>query len=95
VSQDRWKNRRAMAWASLCAGLAYPLLVLFTESDQLGAIAAAFYVFVSAVVGAYIGFATWDDKDRHPSRLERWEGLGEMVPPSTAHPEGSFTCGER
>jgi hypothetical protein len=59
---DRWKNRRAMAWASLCAGLAYPLLVLFTESDQLGAIAAAFYVFVSAVVGAYIGFSTVDDR---------------------------------
>ena len=79
MTADRWKNRRAMAWASLCAGLAYPLLVLFTESDQLGAIAAAFYVFVSAVVGAYIGFATWDDKDSHPSRLS-----------SEAHPEGSF-----
>ena len=95
MSQDRWKNRRAMAWASLCAGLAYPLLVLFTESDQLGAIAAAFYVFVTGVVASYYGFATWDDKDRHPSRLDRWEGLGEMVPPSTAHPEGSSHCGER
>ena len=84
MTQDRWKNRRAMAWASLCAGLAYPLLVLFTQSDQLGAIAAAFYVFVSAVIGSYIGFATWDDKDRHPSRLS-----------SEAHPEGSSTCGER
>jgi hypothetical protein len=87
MTADRWKNRRAMAWASLCAGLAYPLLVLFTESDQLGAIAAAFYVFVSAVVGAYIGFASWDDrnfKDSHPSRLS-----------PEAHPEGSSHCGER
>ena len=87
MSQDRWKNRRAMAWASLCAGLTYPLLVLFTESDQLGAIAAAFYVFVSAVIGSYIGFATLDDVkhiDRHPSRLS-----------SETHPEGSSTCGER
>lgn len=51
-----------MAWLSLLAGLAFPLLVLFTASDQLGSIAGAFYVFVSAVVGSYIGFATVDDK---------------------------------
>lgn len=60
--KDRWVNRRRMAWLSLVAGLAFPLLVLFTASDQLGSIAGAFYVFVSAVVGAYIGFATVDDK---------------------------------
>jgi len=63
VTADRWKNRRAMAWASLCAGLAYPLLVLFTESEQLGAIAAAFYDFVRAVVGAYIGFSEVDENN--------------------------------
>ena len=51
-----------MAWITLMAGVAYPLLVLFTSSDQLGSIAGPFYVFVSAVVGAYIGFATVDDK---------------------------------
>lgn len=60
--KDRWVNRRRMAWLSLVAGLAFPLLVLFTASDQLGSIAGAFYVFVSAVVGSYIGFATVDDK---------------------------------
>ena len=60
--KDRWVNRRRMAWLSLLAGLAFPLLVLFTASDQLGSIAGAFYVFVSAVVGSYIGFATVDDK---------------------------------
>lgn len=59
---DRWRNRRKMAWISLLAGLAYPLLVLFTESTELGAIAVPFYIFVSSVVGAYIGFATMDDK---------------------------------
>ena len=46
----------------MIAGLAFPLLLLFTESDQLGAIAGPFYVFVGAVVGAYIGFATVDDR---------------------------------
>lgn len=58
---DRWKNRRRMAWAALLAGLSFPLLVLYTQSDQLGVMAGAFYLFVSAVVGSYIGFATWDD----------------------------------
>ena len=58
----RWRNRRAMAWAAMVAGLLFPMLLLVTESDQLGAIAGPFYVFVGAVVGAYIGFATVDDK---------------------------------
>jgi hypothetical protein len=58
---DRWRNRRLMAWAALIAGLAFPLLLLWSESDQLGAVAGAFYVFVGAVVVAYNGFATADD----------------------------------
>lgn len=60
---DRWKNRRRMAWASLLAGLAYPLLLLATESSQLGAVAGPFYIFVGAVVSAYIGFSVVDDKN--------------------------------
>lgn len=62
VVSDRWKNRRRMAWASLLAGLAFPVLLLVTQSDQLGAVAGPFYIFVGAVVGAYIGFATVDDR---------------------------------
>jgi hypothetical protein len=54
-----------MAWAALIAGLCYPLLLLVTSSDQLGAIAGPFYIFVSAVVGAYVGFATVDDRWQH------------------------------
>lgn len=61
----RWTNRRRMAWVSLTAGLVFPVLILFTESPQLGAIATPFYLFISAVVGAYIGFATVDDKWMH------------------------------
>jgi hypothetical protein len=60
--KDRWKNRRQMAWLSLIAGLAFPLLVLFTDSTELGELATAFYIFVAAVVGSYMGFATMDDK---------------------------------
>lgn len=62
TSHDRWRNRRQMAWAALVAGLAYPLLLWVTDSDQLGAVAGPFYLFVSAVVGAYVGFATLDDR---------------------------------
>ena len=58
---DRWKNRRRMAWLALIAGLVFPLLLLATDSAQLGAVAGAFYVFVTGVVGAYIGFSTYDD----------------------------------
>mgnify|MGYP007100193166 FL=1 len=60
---DRWKNRRRMAWLSMLAGLVFPLLILVSESPTLGAIAMPFYVFVSAVVGSYIGFATIDDNN--------------------------------
>ena len=60
----RWQNRRRMAWLSLVAGLAYPLLVLFTDNPQLSEVAGAFYMFVTAVVGSYIGFATLDDRWR-------------------------------
>lgn len=60
---DRWKNRRRMAWLSMLAGLVFPLLILVTESPTLGEIAMPFYVFVSAVVGSYIGFATIDDNN--------------------------------
>lgn len=67
VERDRWKNRRKMAWASLVGGLGFPVLLVLTESPQLGAVAGHFYLFVGAVVGAYIGFATVDDKWQKPS----------------------------
>lgn len=63
IKKDRWLHRRRMAWSSLIAGLLFPLLLLWSQSDQLGAVAGAFYIFVSSVVGAYIGFASWDDKN--------------------------------
>jgi len=58
---DRWKNRRRMAWICMVAAIGFPVLVLFTESRELGEIATPFYMFVSAVVGAYVGFASWED----------------------------------
>lgn len=51
-----------MAWLAFIAGLLYPLLVLLVESEQLGAIAPHFYIFIGVVITAYYGFATADDK---------------------------------
>lgn len=58
-----------MAWICMTAAIGYPLLVLASDSKSLGDIAVPFYMFVSAVVGAYIGFATIDD---------RWQKQGRM-----------------
>jgi hypothetical protein len=52
-----------MAWVCMVAGVGYPLLVLGTNSRELGEIAVPFYMFIASVVGAYIGFAAWDDKN--------------------------------
>ena len=60
---DRWKNRRRMAWLSMLAALAFPLLILVSESPTLGTIAMPFYLFVTGIVGAYIGFSTIDDNN--------------------------------
>ena len=71
MTNERWKNRRRMAWTALVAGLLFPLLLLWSQSDQLGAVAGAFYVFVSAVVGAYIGFATVDDMNADKLKADK------------------------
>jgi hypothetical protein len=52
-----------MAWITLLSGVAFPLLILGTDDPNLGTIAMPFYLFVTGVVGAYIGCATLDDKN--------------------------------
>ena len=47
----------------MLAGLLFPLLVLTSGSAALGSIATPFYLFVTGIVGAYIGFATVDDNN--------------------------------
>ena len=68
MTADRWKNRRRMAWLALLAGLLFPLLLLWSDSDQLGSVAGAFYVFVTGVVASYIGWATVDDMKLQPTK---------------------------
>ena len=88
---DRWKNRRAMAWIALLAGLAFPVLLLFTQSDQLGSVAGAFYVFVTAVVGAYMGFTTLDDKWQQNANFS---AAVAAAPVSTAAPRSYSTVSD-
>jgi len=55
---------RRMAWISLFAGLLYPFLILVSDGDKAGFIkdiSVSFYLFISAVVGAYMGFSSWGD----------------------------------
>lgn len=51
-----------MAWLSMLAALVFPLLILVSESPTLGTIAMPFYLFVTGIVGSYMGFATIDDR---------------------------------
>jgi len=57
--ERRWKNRRRMAWLCTFASVLFPGLSVFAD---IASIAGPFYLFTGAVVGAYIGFSTWDDK---------------------------------
>lgn len=66
-----------MAWLAMLAALAYPLLLLGTDSQQLGEVAVPFYLFTGSVVGSYVGFATLDD---------RWQGMASR---STTYPDWS------
>jgi hypothetical protein len=60
--KKHWQNRRRMAWIALAGAMLYPMLVLFTDNESIAGIAPHYYLFAGAVVGAYIGFATWGDK---------------------------------
>lgn len=61
----KWKNMRRMAYMSLYASLLFPLLLYVVPAEvgkTLADIATPFYLFTGAVVGAYMGFSTWGDK---------------------------------
>jgi hypothetical protein len=68
-----------MAWITLLSGVAFPLLILGSESQVLGQIALPFYGFVGAVVGTYIGFATYEDT----------HGVADVRPKDNANSIGS------
>lgn len=68
---DRWRNRRKMAWICLWAGVSFPawllMAMLVGDAAPLVTIATPYLLFIGSVVGAYIGFATIDDKWQKPN----------------------------
>lgn len=64
----RWKHRRRMAYIALVSTLIVTYLCLFKVDkdrlDNLEVIVTWFYATMGAIIGAYVGFATLDDKWR-------------------------------
>ena len=58
--QIRWLHRRRMAYASILAGLAFPLMLMVTTDPVLAQIAWPFYAFVGSVVAVYTGSSAWE-----------------------------------
>ncbi|NIT14187.1 MAG: hypothetical protein GTN99_08115 [Candidatus Dadabacteria bacterium] len=59
----RWNNRRRMAWISLMAIIGFGVGAMVNEFTQPQAdiISAVIYT-LGAIIGAYVGFVTLDDK---------------------------------
>ena len=62
----RWRNRRKMAWIALISILAVTILAFFVVEESrlklLGDVINMFYLSMASIVGAYVGFATFDKK---------------------------------
>jgi dolichol kinase len=71
---NRWKHRRRMAYVALFSILAVTYLCLFKIDPQkikaLEVIVTWFYVTMGSIVGAYVGFATLDDKWKKGTQKE-------------------------
>lgn len=59
LENRRWTNRRRMAWVCLCSMVALAGGVVFFGKPI---IEPAFYSFAS-LVGAYMGFSTWAERE--------------------------------
>jgi hypothetical protein len=59
----QWTNRRRMAWLSLLAMLVITGFLVFyvdvTRIEALSGIIDMFYIAMTSIVGAFIGFQTW------------------------------------
>lgn len=68
LEKDRWANRRKMAWIALWALIAMgaaTLVVALIKPEAAtasGMVVSAIAVSLAGIVGAYVGFATADDK---------------------------------
>lgn len=63
LDNDRWKNRRRMAWLALWAAI-LACVAMFTvvpesKIEKLDEVVAWFFMGMFSIVGTYIGTATW------------------------------------
>lgn len=63
---NRWKHRRRMAYIALLSILAVTYIIFYKLSipklKVLSDVINWFYITMGSIVGAYMGFATLDDK---------------------------------
>lgn len=68
ASSLRWKNRRRMAWTSLIYIIIKTILILFVvDAERMAIITEPItwsYFCASAIVGAYMGAATFEHLGR-------------------------------
>jgi hypothetical protein len=67
ISEDKFKNRRRMAWMAITTMAMYTAVILTPLIDverikSLENILDMFYIAMASIVGAYMGFATWASK---------------------------------
>lgn len=68
LAANRWQHRRRMAYVALFSMLVVTYWCLFKvpldKLNILDEIISWFYITMGSIVGAYVGFATLDDKWR-------------------------------
>lgn len=75
TDKARWKNRRFMAYVALWSILAMVVWILglstfaviagktLVSVEQVGGILSTIIVCLASIIGAYVGFSAWDDKN--------------------------------
>ena len=67
VAENKFKNRRRMAWLAMIAMVGFTAILLtpYITDERikvLDSVFGAFYLAMASVVGAYMGFTTWASK---------------------------------
>jgi len=77
LAANRWKHRRRMAYISLLSILVVTYWCLFevppARLKVLDNIITWFYIIMGSVIGAYVGFATLDDKWKDTNKANKKE----------------------
>lgn len=71
---NRWKHRRRMAYMAILSVMAVTYFLMFNIPHEkikvLENIITWFYITMGSIIGAYLGFATLDDKWKKGSSEE-------------------------